>query len=158
MTSPPRTRPSPVRPVLLTAEAAVVSVRHATIVPMTDADIARENVSRDAYAVAARRTQFDQLVWQVPVLSLTAQAFLYSIALSPDGTRTTRVIASLLPLVMTFLSLHLMVKHRQHLRWRELQHSGRRGRPTQLTRIKNGELVTGFYRDALNEVHGFTGQ
>ena len=34
-------------------------------------------------------------------------------ALSPDGTRTTRIIASLLSLVMTFLSLHLMVKHRQ---------------------------------------------
>jgi hypothetical protein len=81
---------------------------------MTDADIARDNISRDAYAaVAARRTQFDQLVWQVPVLSLTAQAFLFSIALSPAGTRTTRIIASLLSLVMTFLSLHLMVKHRQ---------------------------------------------
>jgi hypothetical protein len=92
----------------------VVSAQYATIVPMTDADIARDNISRDAYAaVAARRTQFDQLVWQVPVLSLTAQAFLFSIALSPDGTRTTRIIASLLSLVMTFLSLHLMVKHRQ---------------------------------------------
>jgi hypothetical protein len=92
----------------------VVSVQYATIVPMTDADIARDNLSREAYAaVAARRTQFDQLVWQVPVLSLTAQAFLFSIALSSDGTRTTRIIASLLSLVMTFLSLHLMVKHRQ---------------------------------------------
>jgi hypothetical protein len=90
----------------------VVSVQYATIVPMTDAEIARDNVSRDAYAaVAARRTQFDQLVWQVPVLSLTAQAFLFSIALSPDGTRTIRIIASLLSLVMSFLSLHLMVKH-----------------------------------------------
>jgi hypothetical protein len=75
---------------------------------MTDADIARDNISREAYAaVAARRTQFDQLVWQVPVLSLTAQAFLFSIALSPDGTRTTRIIASLLSLVMT-LSLLLL--------------------------------------------------
>jgi hypothetical protein len=44
---------------------------------------------------------------------LTAQAFHFSIALSPDGTRTIRIIASLLSLVMTFLSLHLMVKHRQ---------------------------------------------
>jgi hypothetical protein len=48
----------------------MVSVQYATIVPMTDADIARDNVSRDAYAaIAARRTQFDQLVWQVSVLS-----------------------------------------------------------------------------------------
>jgi hypothetical protein len=42
---------------------------------------------------------------------LTAQAFLFSIALSPDGTRTIRIIASLLSLVMSFLSLHLTVKH-----------------------------------------------
>jgi hypothetical protein len=110
----PRLQLAIVRPDPCTADAAVVSVRYATIVPMTDADIARDNISRDAYAaVAARRTQFDQLVWQVPVLSLTAQAFLFSIALSPAGTRTTRIIASLLSLVMTFLSLHLMVKHRQ---------------------------------------------
>jgi hypothetical protein len=38
----------------------VVSVQFATIVPMTDAGIARGNISRDAYAAAAaRRTQFD---------------------------------------------------------------------------------------------------
>ena len=53
---------------------------------MSDLDL-----SRETYAiVAARRTQFDQLVWQVPVLSLTAQAFLFSIALSHDATRTAR--------------------------------------------------------------------
>jgi hypothetical protein len=108
---------------------AVVSVRYATIVPVTDADIARDNISREAYAaVAARRTQFDQLVWQVPVLSLTAQAFLFSIALSPDGTRTARIIASLLSLVMTFLSLHLMVKHRQGRARRQSMARGARER------------------------------
>jgi disulfide bond formation protein DsbB len=31
----------------------------------------------------------------------------------PDGTRTTRIIASLLSLVMTLLSLHPLIKHRQ---------------------------------------------
>jgi hypothetical protein len=36
------------------------------------------DLSRETYAiVAARRAQFDQLVWQVPVLTLTAQAFLF---------------------------------------------------------------------------------
>ena len=63
---------------------------------MTDLDL-----SRDSYAaVSARRTQFDQLVSQVPVLSLTAQphcaAFLFSIASSPDATTTARVMACLL--------------------------------------------------------------
>jgi hypothetical protein len=76
---------------------------------MSDLDLSRETYG----IVAARRTQFDQLVWQVPVLSLTAQAFLFSIALSHDATRTARVIASVLSLLMTVLSLHLMAKHRQ---------------------------------------------
>lgn len=71
-------------------------------------------ISRDAYAVvAARRTQFDQLVWQVPVLSLTAQAFLFSIALASDTSRLARIIASVLSLLMNVLSLHLMARHRQ---------------------------------------------
>jgi hypothetical protein len=48
----------------------------------------------------------------VPVLTLTAQAF-SSIALSHDATKTARAIACLLSLVMTGLSLHLMIKHRQ---------------------------------------------
>jgi hypothetical protein len=54
---------------------------------MSDLDL-----SRETYAiVAARRTQFDQLVWQVPVLSLTAQAFLFSIALSHNSTECVRL-------------------------------------------------------------------
>jgi disulfide bond formation protein DsbB len=86
-----------------------MSTPSAKIISMKDTDL-----SRDTYAVvAARRTQFDQLVWQVPVLSLTAQAFLFSIALSGDATRTARAIASVLSLLMTILSLHLMAKHRQ---------------------------------------------
>jgi hypothetical protein len=81
---------------------------------MTDTNIARDDISRDAYAaVAARRAHFDQLLWQVPVISLAAQAFLFSIALSPDAARTSKIIASFLSVVMTFLSLQLMVRHRQ---------------------------------------------
>jgi hypothetical protein len=76
---------------------------------MADLDLYRETYA----VVAARRTQWDQLLWQVPVLTLTAQAFLFSIALSHDATKSARVIACLLSLVMTCLSLHLMIKHRQ---------------------------------------------
>jgi hypothetical protein len=89
-------------------------VQYATIVLVTDPDLTRDDISRDAYAaVAARRAHFDQLLWQVPVISLAAQAFLFSIALSPETARTSKIIASFLSVVMTFLSLHLMVKHRQ---------------------------------------------
>lgn len=63
--------------------------------------------------VAARRLHWDQLVWQVPVLSLTAQAFLFTIALGADSSRVARVVASLLSLVITLLSIELMSRHRR---------------------------------------------
>lgn len=72
--------------------------------------VARETVYQ---VVAARRLQWDALVWQVPVLSLTAQAFLFTISLDPGTSRTARVMASLLSLVITFLSIELMSRHRQ---------------------------------------------
>jgi hypothetical protein len=64
-------------------------------------------------AVAARRLQFDNLVWQVPVLSLTAQAFLFTIALSAGNRQLARLIASGLALIAALLSMQLMSRHRQ---------------------------------------------
>lgn len=64
-------------------------------------------------AVAARRQQWDNMLWQVPTLSLTAQAFLFTIALGHESSRTARVIACILSIVMTVLSMHLMSRHRQ---------------------------------------------
>jgi hypothetical protein len=92
----------------------MMSVHLAKMVLMTDTHIAHDDISREAYtAVVARRAHFDQLLWQVPVISLAAQAFLFSIALSPETAQTSKIIASFLSVVMTLLSLHLMVKHRQ---------------------------------------------
>lgn len=62
--------------------------------------------------VVARRMQWDLLVWQVPVLGMTAQAFLFTIALG-DGNRFGRIVSSLLSLTMTFLCITLMARHRQ---------------------------------------------
>ncbi len=64
-------------------------------------------------AVAARRLQWDNLLWQVPVLSLTAQAFLFTTALSADALGWARVVASLLSLNISVLSILLMARHRQ---------------------------------------------
>lgn len=64
-------------------------------------------------AVAARRTQWDNLLWQVPTLSLTGQAFLFTIALGPDSSRASRMIACTLSMVMTVLAMHLLSRHRQ---------------------------------------------
>lgn len=65
------------------------------------------------HAVSARRLQWDNLVWQVPLLSLTAQAFLFTIALGEGSSRVARAIAALLSLVATVLSIALMARHRQ---------------------------------------------
>lgn len=64
-------------------------------------------------AVAARRNQFDSLLWQVPALSLAGQAFLFSVALAPDARILARVVACLLSLTITGLTLHLFARHRQ---------------------------------------------
>jgi hypothetical protein len=69
---------------------------------------------RDVYAaVAARRSSFDAMLWQVPVLSFTAQAFLFTLALSSGASQAARLVASGLAVVISLLSLQLMVKQRQ---------------------------------------------
>jgi hypothetical protein len=62
--------------------------------------------------VSSRRLQWDNLVWQVPMMGLTAQAFLFTTALGA-GDRWARVIASLLAVVTSLLSITLMARHRQ---------------------------------------------
>jgi hypothetical protein len=62
--------------------------------------------------VSQRRSQWDALIWQVPVLGFTAQAFLLTIALSGGNTRTARIVASLLALAVSACCLQLMARHR----------------------------------------------
>jgi hypothetical protein len=64
-------------------------------------------------AVAARRSQSDSLLWQVPALSIAGQAFLFSAALAPDARLATRLLACLLSLTLTVLTLQLFARHRQ---------------------------------------------
>lgn len=71
--------------------------------------------SRDVIyeALAARRTQFDNLLWQAPVLSLTAQAFLMTTALGSDVSRYARTVSCLLSILVSFLSVQILTRHRQ---------------------------------------------
>jgi len=62
--------------------------------------------------LAARRTAYDEMMWQAPALSLTAQAFLLTIALGPGTTTVARLIASFLSGVAATASVILMRKHR----------------------------------------------
>lgn len=45
-----------------------------------------------------------------PTMALTAQSFLFSIALDPDVARMSRIISMSLSLVITMLSLHLFTR------------------------------------------------
>ncbi len=62
--------------------------------------------------VANRRNTTNNLLWQSPVLSLTAQAFLFTVALNPDVGPMPRLIAATLALVVALASVQLLIKHR----------------------------------------------
>lgn len=62
--------------------------------------------------VAARRQTYDTMLWQTPVLSLTAQAFLFTVALSAQNTPAARLISAMLALIAALASLQLLAKHR----------------------------------------------
>jgi hypothetical protein len=63
--------------------------------------------------ISSRRLGYDTLMWQVPVLSLTAQAFLFTIA-PGSSALASRFISSFLALVIALISMQLMSKHRHH--------------------------------------------
>lgn len=63
-------------------------------------------------ALNARRDSFNNLVWQTPVLSLTAQAFLFTIIFSTDASALGRIVAGVLSAIVAFASIQLLAKHR----------------------------------------------
>jgi hypothetical protein len=73
-----------------------------------------ERVLIQYQVVATRRAGFDSMMWQVPGLALTAQAFLMTIALSADAGRLARVTSGVLSVVVSFMSVQLLAKHRRH--------------------------------------------
>lgn len=62
-------------------------------------------------ALSARRLGYDTMMWQVPALSFTAQAFLLTIALG-GGLGVNRLVSAALALVIALISMQLMAKHR----------------------------------------------
>jgi len=67
----------------------------------------------DVYvALATRRSTFDSLMWQVPAICLTAQAFLFTIALGSSSPPSARYTSSALALVIAFVAMQTMAKHR----------------------------------------------
>jgi hypothetical protein len=62
--------------------------------------------------VAARRTSFDTMTWQVPALATAAQAFLLTLALGDDTARPAQTVAATLAAALIGLSAQLMLKYR----------------------------------------------
>ena len=71
-----------------------------------------QNIDRTYQTVSARRLQYESLMWQVPALSLSAQAFLLSIALGSSTADIPRQISSALACLVAVISMHLLAKHR----------------------------------------------
>lgn len=64
-----------------------------------------------------RRQSIDQMMWQVPGLSLAAQSFLLTISLGHSGG-AARLVSGLLGLVASLATIQLLLKHRFHeLEW-----------------------------------------
>jgi hypothetical protein len=61
--------------------------------------------------LAERRQNYDNMLWQTPVISLTAQAFLFTIALG-GGERSSRILAGMLSFFAAVAASQLMSKHR----------------------------------------------
>ncbi len=67
--------------------------------------------------VAENKRNHNLLIWQTPVLALTAQSFLFSIALSSSTSGQNKAISALLALLISIASMQLMAKHRHIERW-----------------------------------------
>jgi hypothetical protein len=70
--------------------------------------------------LSQREIEETSRLWQTPTLALTAQAFLLTIALGPDTARVSRVIASLLGIMVAVMAVQLMTKH-HHFADRDFQ-------------------------------------
>jgi hypothetical protein len=62
--------------------------------------------------VANRRQQWDTLLWQVPTMALTGEAFLFTISLGASTSQAGRIVASILALIVAVASLHSLAGHR----------------------------------------------
>jgi hypothetical protein len=62
--------------------------------------------------LTARFLAHDELLWQTPVLALTAQSFLMSISLTPGVADLAAATAAALGAILILMSMHLLGRHR----------------------------------------------
>jgi hypothetical protein len=81
---------------------------------LPDSQVPQDVLLAQYQVVAARRQNFDAMVWQVPALALTAQAFLMTIALGPGTGHLARIAAGLLSALAALMSIQLLLRQRVH--------------------------------------------
>lgn len=72
----------------------------------------REELFLVYQTLAPRRTGYDAMLWQTPALALMAQAFLMTLALAYESKPLVRLIAALLGLILSVLTMQLMARYR----------------------------------------------
>jgi len=63
--------------------------------------------------VEIRRQQWDTLIWQIPLLTFTGQAFIFTVMLAGDTAFWGRVLAAVMSVSISVLGLLLLARHRQ---------------------------------------------
>jgi|GEM_PF-3322723 len=64
--------------------------------------------------VEGRRQAIDALIWQVPALSVAAQAFLYVAGLNPRASDGVQIFAGAIGFMAAMAAVQLLLKHRFH--------------------------------------------
>ena len=74
--------------------------------------LSREELLLIYQVVEARRLAVDSMIWQVPGLALTAQAFLVTIELSPGVGALAQITTGILAMLVSLMSIQLMLRHK----------------------------------------------
>lgn len=80
----------------------------------TDADQHFEPLDDFESFVESRRQAIDAMIWQVPALSVGAQAFLYVAGLNPRVSDGVQIFAGAIGFVAAIAAMQLLLKHRYH--------------------------------------------
>src|SRR6266576_493536 len=80
-----------------------------------------DNIRALHSALVAKRQTLDQLIWQAPVIALTAQAFLMTIAFDTTHSIFYRCLSGITATVIGLASLQLFLRHKELERQASIQ-------------------------------------
>jgi hypothetical protein len=75
-------------------------------------EIPKEELREIYNRLTERRLQWDNLLWQVPLISLTGVSFLFTIIFLESTSRFSRSLVCLLTILISYASLFTLARHR----------------------------------------------